>query len=88
MMHASRLDAGKELNVAAVLIKLDSEGCSFFSRQEGRLYPPAARVYDVTGAGTWSCHDGLCQASKLSWEEACRWHNLAAGLRWKNGRGP
>jgi D-beta-D-heptose 7-phosphate kinase/D-beta-D-heptose 1-phosphate adenosyltransferase len=73
----------EKLNIATVLIKLDSEGMFLYQDgQEGRLYATRPRgVYDVTGAGDMVlAMMGLCQASKLTWEEAVPLANLAAGL--------
>jgi D-beta-D-heptose 7-phosphate kinase/D-beta-D-heptose 1-phosphate adenosyltransferase len=80
---AAASQLSERLDIASVLIKLDSEG--MFLHQAGRKAKVFAtrprELYDVTGAGDMVlAMMGLCCASHLSWEEAVPLANLAAGL--------
>lgn len=73
----------ERLELQAALITLDRDGMALVPAEEpGELVPTRQReIYDITGAGDMALAAlGLCHAARLSWSEAARVANLAAGL--------
>jgi D-beta-D-heptose 7-phosphate kinase/D-beta-D-heptose 1-phosphate adenosyltransferase len=71
------------LTAEAVVIKLDIDGCVLATRDCATPMPTVARhVVDVCGAGDqFVATLGVARARGMSWSDACRLANKAAGLQ-------
>jgi D-beta-D-heptose 7-phosphate kinase/D-beta-D-heptose 1-phosphate adenosyltransferase len=73
----------RRLGLAAVVVKLDEEGCVLAERGVTEHFPTRAReVHDVCGAGDqFLAVLGVARAGGADWREAVERANVAAGLQ-------